>query len=90
MLSNLLHMQLPSECDYLQSTRAYGDYQLIIAINLTVKPIATSNKYILMSHSTDNDNDNDINCDARDDSGENNNDDVKKVNISLSLSAKRN
>ena len=43
-----------------------------------------------MSHSTDNDIDNDINCDARDDSGENNNDDVKKVNISLSLSAKRN
>ena len=52
-----------------------------------MKPIATSNKYILMSHSTDNDNDNDINCDARDDSGENNNDDVKKVNISFSLSA---
>ena len=43
-----------------------------------MKPIATSNKYILMSHSTDNDNDNDIDCDARDDSGENNNDDVKR------------
>ena len=30
---NLLHSHLPSECDYLQSTRVYGDYQLIIAIN---------------------------------------------------------
>ena len=28
-----LHNQLPIECDYLQSTRVYGDYQLIIAIN---------------------------------------------------------
>ena len=28
-----LHNQLPIECDYLQSTRVYGNYQLIIAIN---------------------------------------------------------
>ena len=28
-----LRSQLPSECDYLQSTRVYGDYQLTTAIN---------------------------------------------------------
>ena len=30
---NRLHSQVPSECDYLHSTRIYGVYQLIIAIN---------------------------------------------------------
>ena len=30
---NRLHSQPPSECDYLQSTWVYGDYQLIIAQN---------------------------------------------------------
>ena len=38
-----------------------------------------------MSQSTDkHDNDNDNDCDARDDSDENGNDDVKKVNMTLS------
>ena len=37
---NRLHSQLPSECDYLQSTRVFGDIQLIIA--LTVQSIAIS------------------------------------------------
>ena len=32
---NRLYSQPLSECDYLQSTRVYGDYQLIIAINST-------------------------------------------------------
>ena len=30
---NRLHSHLPSECDYLQSTRVYGNYQLKISIN---------------------------------------------------------
>ena len=30
---NQLHSQLPSEGDYLQSIRVYGDFQLIITIN---------------------------------------------------------
>ena len=30
---NRLHIQLPSERNYLQSTRVYGNYQLMIAVN---------------------------------------------------------
>ena len=33
---NRLNSQLPSECNYFQSTGVYGDYQLIIAINSSI------------------------------------------------------
>ena len=54
---NRLHSQLPSECDYSQSTRIYSDYQLIIAINSSTLYITALARqltvpYQLLEHQT--------------------------------------